>query len=79
MQRPLEGVWPYLRLDATCVRGRRNSRVFSVAVIIAYAASLDGRREGIGESEAKACWLAFQGSLKGRGLYRLAISDHIAA
>ncbi|NJD00340.1 IS256 family transposase, partial [Candidatus Erwinia dacicola] len=53
----------------------------SVAVIIACAVNLDGRREiigmGIGESEAKAFWLAFLLSLKERGLegVKLVISD----
>ncbi len=68
----LEGEWPYLWLDATYVKVRKNSRVVSVAVIIACAVNLDGRREiigmGIGESEAKAFWLAFLLSLKERGL-----------
>ena len=60
---------------------RRNGRVVSVAVIIACAVNLDGRREiigmGIGESEAKAFWLAFLLSLKERGLegVKLGISD----
>ncbi|WP_376713335.1 IS256 family transposase [Edwardsiella ictaluri] len=72
LQRPLEGEWPYLWLDATYVKVRKNGRGVSVAVIIACAVSPDGRREiigmGIGESEAKAFWLAFLLSLKERGL-----------
>ena len=81
LQRPLEGEWPYLWLDATYVKVRKNGRVVSVAVIIACAVSSDGRREiigmGIGESEAKAFWLAFLLSLKERGLegVKLVISD----
>lgn len=35
LQRPLEGEWPYLWLDATYVRGRKDGRVVSVAVIMA--------------------------------------------
>lgn len=60
---------------------RKNGRVVSVAVIIACAVSLDGRREiiemGIGDSKAKAFWLAFLLSLKERGLegVKLVISD----
>ncbi len=58
LHRPLEGEWPYLWLDATYVKVRKNGRVVSVAVIIACAVNSDGRREiigmGIGESEAKA-------------------------
>lgn len=72
LQRPLEGDWPYLWLDATYVKVRKGGRVVSVAVIIACAVNLDGRQEiigmGIGESEAKAFWLAFLLSLKERGL-----------
>lgn len=81
LQRPLEGDWPYLWLDATYVKVRKGGRVVSVAVIIACAVNLDGRREiigmGIGESEAKAFWLAFLLSLKERGLegVKLVISD----
>ncbi|EPR9735064.1 IS256-like element ISEae1 family transposase, partial [Enterobacter bugandensis] len=81
LQRPLEGEWPCLWLDATYVKVRKNGRVVSVAVIIACAVSSDGRREiigmGIGESEAKAFWLAFLLSLKERGLegVKLVISD----
>lgn len=72
LHRPLEGEWPYLWLDATYVKVRKNSRMVSVAVIIACAVNLDGRREiigmDIGESEARAFWLAFLLSLKERGL-----------
>ncbi|XYX40446.1 IS256 family transposase [Candidatus Erwinia dacicola] len=81
LHRPLEGEWPYLWLDATYVKVPKNGRVVSVAVIIACAVNLDGRREiigmGIGESEAKAFWLAFLLSLKERGLegVKLVISD----
>ncbi len=37
LQRPLEGEWPYLWLDATYVKVRKNGWVVSVAVIIACA------------------------------------------
>jgi len=81
LNRIMEGEWPYLWLDATYVKVRKNGRVASVAVIIACAVSSDGRREiigmGIGESEAKVFWLAFLLSLKERGLegVKLVISD----
>lgn len=81
LQRPLEGEWPYLWLDATYVKVRKDGRVVSVAVIIACAVNLDGRREiigmGIGESEAKQLWLSFLLGLKERGLQgvKLVISD----
>lgn len=81
LERPIEGDWPYLWLDATYVKVRKGGRVVSVAVIIACAVNSDGRREiigmGIGESEAKAFWLTFLLSLKERGLQgvKLVISD----
>ncbi|XYX39296.1 IS256 family transposase [Candidatus Erwinia dacicola] len=81
LHRPLDGEWPYLWLDATYVKVRKNGHVVSVAVIIACAVNLEGRREiigmGIGESEAKAFWLVFLLSLKERGLegVKLVISD----
>ena len=63
LQRPLEGESPYLWLDATYVKVRKNGWVVSVAVIIVCVVNSDGRWEiigmGIGESEAKAFWLTF--------------------
>ncbi len=52
LHRPLEGEWPYLWLDATYVKVRKNGWVVSVAVIIACAVNLDGRREIIGMVES---------------------------
>ena len=37
LNRPLEGDWPYLWLDATYVKVRANGRIVSVAVIVAVA------------------------------------------
>ena len=58
LDRPIEGDWPYLWLDATYVKVRQNSRVVSAAVIIAVGVNSDGRREvlgmDIGPSEAEA-------------------------
>src|SRR5262249_61823499 len=48
LNRPLEGEWPYLWLDATYVKVRENGRIVSVAVIIAVAVNSDGRREVLG-------------------------------
>ena len=60
LDRPIEGDWPYLWLDATYVKVRQNSRVVSVAVIVAVGVNSDGRREvlgmDIGASEAEAFW-----------------------
>jgi transposase-like protein len=35
LTRPIEGDWPYLWMDATCVKVRQNGRIGSIAVIIA--------------------------------------------
>lgn len=81
LNRPLEGVWPYLWLDATYLKVRQGGRIVSVAAIIAVAANTDGRREiiglGLGPSEAETFWMDFLRSLKARGLagVKLVISD----
>jgi transposase-like protein len=49
LDRPLEGEWPYLWLDATYVKVRQNGRIVSVAVIVAVAVNSDGRREVLGD------------------------------
>src|SRR5512142_1952257 len=49
LDRPLEGEWPYLWIDATYLKARRqDGRVVSVAVIIAVGVNTDGRREVLG-------------------------------
>ncbi|MFO1046860.1 MAG: IS256 family transposase [Geminicoccaceae bacterium] len=81
LDRPIEGEWPYLWLDATYVKVRQNSRVVSVAVIIAVGVNSDGRREvlgmDIGASEAEPFWTAFLRNLRQRGLrgVKLVVSD----
>src|SRR4051794_5482666 len=81
LDRPIEGDWPYLWLDATYVKVRQNSRVVSVAVIIAVGVNSDGRREvlgmDIGASEAEPFWTAFLRKLRQRGLrgVKLVVSD----
>ena len=45
LDRPLEGEWPYLWLDATYLKVREGGRIVSVAAIIAVAASTEGKRE----------------------------------
>jgi putative transposase len=81
LNRPLEGDWPYLWLDATYVKVRENGRIVSVAVIVAVAVNSDGRREvlgmAIGASEAETFWTDFLRSLARRGLrgVKLVISD----
>src|SRR4051794_21713215 len=81
LDRPIEGDWPYLWIDATYVKVRQNGRVVSVAVIVAVGANSDGRREGlgldIGPSEAETFWTAFLRKLARRGLrgVKLVVSD----
>jgi transposase-like protein len=81
LNRPLEGDWPYIWLDATYVKVRQAGRIVSVAVIIAVGVNDDGRREvlgmAIGASEAETFWVEFLRSLARRGLrgVKLVISD----
>jgi putative transposase len=81
LERPLEGEWPYLWLDATYLRQREGGRIVTVAVIVAMAVTTDGRREiiglHVGPSEAETFWSTFLRKLVKRGLkgVRLVISD----
>jgi len=81
LDRPIEGDWPYLWIDATYVKVLQNGRIVSVAVIIAVGVNSDGRREvlgmDIGPSEAEPFWTAFLRKLTRRGLrgVKLVISD----
>jgi len=81
LNRPLEGDWPYLWIDATYVKVREAGRIVSVAVIIAVAVNTDGVREvlgmAVGPSEAEPFWTSFLRSLTRRGLrgVKLVISD----
>jgi transposase-like protein len=81
LDRPIEGDWPYLWIDATYVKVRQNGRIVSVAVIVAVGVNSDGRREvlgmDIGASEAEPFWTAFLRKLTRRGLrgVKLVISD----
>jgi len=45
LERPIEGDWPYLWIDATYLKVRRGGRIVSVGVIIAVGVNADGRRE----------------------------------
>jgi len=81
LNRPLEGDWPYIWLDATYLKVRQNGRIVSVAVIIAVGVNSAGRREvlglAIGASEAETFWTDFLRKLTRRGLrgVKLVISD----
>lgn len=81
LNRPIEGDWPYLWIDATYVKVRASGRIVSVAVIIAVGVNTDGTREllgmATGPSEAEPFWTEFLRSLSRRGLrgVKLVISD----
>jgi putative transposase len=81
LDRPIEGDWPYLWVDATYVKVRQAGRIVSVAVIVAVGVNSDGRREvlgmDIGPSEAETFWTGFLRKLARRGLrgIKLVISD----
>ncbi len=82
LQRPLEGSWPYLWLDATHIKVREGGRIISRAVIVAVAVNEDGKREVLGvhagHSEAEVFWTEFLRSLAVRGLrgVKLVIADN---
>jgi len=81
LDRPIEGDWPYLWIDATYIKVRQNGRIVSVAVIVAVGANTDGRREvlgmEVGPSEAETFWTDFLRGLARRGLrgVKLVVSD----
>ena len=81
LNRPIEGEWPYLWLDATYIKVRQAGRIVTVAATIAMAVNTDGRREVVGmatgASEAETFWTDFLRSLARRGLrgVKLVISD----
>jgi len=81
LDRPIEGEWPYLWIDATYVKVRQAGRIVSVAVIVAVGVNGDGRREvlglAVGPSEAEVFWTGFLRSLARRGLrgVKLVVSD----
>lgn len=81
LSRPIEGEWPYVWLDATYVKARRDHHIVSVAVIVAVGVNTDGRREvlgmTVGHSEAEPFWVEFLRSLARRGLrgVKLVTSD----
>jgi transposase-like protein len=80
-ERPLEGAYPYLWLDAKVERVREPGGVRHKALVIAYGVHHSGRREvvglDVGEAETESFWRAFLRSLRARGLegVQLVISD----
>lgn len=73
--------WPYVLVDATYVRVRRNGRVQSMAVLVAVGIDQHGRREMLswrpGDSESEETWGQVFRDLKARGLngVEMLISD----
>jgi putative transposase len=71
--RPLEGPYPYVWLDATYLKARQDGRVVSTAVVITVGVKGEsGEREvlglDVGPSEDSAFWTSFLRSLVARGL-----------
>jgi transposase-like protein len=81
LERPIEGDWPYVWIDATYLKVREAGRIVSIAVIIAVAVNTEGVGEvlgmAIGPSEAEPLWTSFLRSLTRRGLrgVKLVIAD----
>jgi len=81
LERPLEGSFPYVWLDATYLKVRDGSRIVSKAAVIAVGLSLEGRREvlgmRLGHAETEEFWTEFLRSLLDRGLkgVQLVVSD----
>jgi len=73
--RPLEGKYPYVWLDATFVKARQQGRVVSQAVVVAIGVNAEGTREvlglDVGPSEDGAFWVGFLRELVARGLSRV--------
>ena len=80
-QRPLEGRYPYLFVDAKVEKVRDGGRVVPKCVVVAHAVHETGRREiiglDVGEAETEAFWREFLRSLVARGLtgVELVVSD----
>jgi putative transposase len=80
-ERPLEGRYPYLWLDAKLERVREPGGVRHKCLVIAYAVHETGRREviglDVGAAESESFWREFLRGLRSRGLsgVKLVVSD----
>jgi putative transposase len=80
-QRPLEGAYPYLWLDAKVEKVREGGRVQRKALVVAYGVHEKGIREvlaiDVGPAETEAFWRDFLRGLVKRGLagVQLVVSD----
>jgi putative transposase len=81
LERPLEGSFPYVWLDATYVKVRAGARIVSKAAVVAIGLNQEGRREvlgmRVGHAETEEFWTEFLRSLLDRGLrgVKLVVSD----
>jgi putative transposase len=79
--RPLEGRYPYLWLDAKVEKVRDSGRVVRKCLVLAYGVHESGYREviglDVGECETEAFWRSFLRRLVARGLagVQLVVSD----
>jgi transposase-like protein len=79
--RPLEGSYPYLWLDAKVEKVRDGGRVVRKCLVLAYGVHESGYREvialDVGEAETEAFWRSFLRGLVERGLggVQLVVSD----
>ena len=71
-ERPIEGRYPFLTVDAAYFKVRENHRIISKALMIAYGTNENGVREvlgfGVYANESKETWTSFMKDLKKRGL-----------
>lgn len=80
-ERPLEGLYPFLVVDAMQIKVRRDEAVRPTSVLIAIGVNAEGYREILGihvaDSESEQSWLELFGNLKRRGLrgVEFAVSD----
>ena len=80
-ERPLEGAYPYLWLDAKVEKVRDSGRVVRKCLVLAYGVHESGYREvialDVGECETEAFWRSFLRNLVERGLsgVQLVVSD----
>ena len=72
LDRPLEGAFPYVWLDATYVKVREGARILSKAAVVAIGLGEHGRREvlgmRVGHAETEEFWTEFLRSILDRGL-----------
>jgi transposase-like protein len=81
LERPLEGTFSYVWLDATYVKVRDGGRIVSKAIVLAVGLSEEGKREvlgmKIGHAESEEFWTELIRSMLDRGLrgVKLVTSD----